>query len=103
MDLAEGHRAALEALWQEPPQLLTLNLGSGRGYSVLDVVRAYEAASGQPIPYELVERRPGDAAHSVADPSAALRRLGWQTRRSLEEMCADGWSWQCRLAAEASA
>lgn len=102
MDLAEGHRAALEALWQEPPQLLTLNLGSGRGYSVLDVVRAYETASGRPVPYDLVERRPGDAAHSVADPSEARRRLGWQTRRSLEEMCADGWGWQCRLAAEVS-
>lgn len=102
MDLAEGHRAALEVLWQEPPQRLTLNLGSGRGHSVLDVVRAYERASGRPVPYELVERRPGDAAHSVADPSEARRRLGWQTRRSLEQMCTDGWSWQCRLAAEAS-
>jgi UDP-glucose 4-epimerase len=94
MDLAEGHRAALEALWREPPQLLTLNLGSGRGHSVLEVVRAFEAASGRPVPFELVGRRAGDAAQSVADASEAERRLGWRARRDLDAMCRDGWAWQ---------
>ncbi|MEB3239592.1 MAG: GDP-mannose 4,6-dehydratase, partial [Cyanobacteriota bacterium] len=94
MDLAEGHRAALDTLLREPPQLLTLNLGSGRGHSVLDVVRAFEAASGRPVPYRLVDRRPGDAAETVADPSLAAERLGWRTSRSLEDICRDGWAWQ---------
>ncbi|MFZ0407089.1 MAG: UDP-glucose 4-epimerase GalE [Cyanobium sp.] len=94
MDLAEGHLAALETLWREPPQLLTLNLGSGRGYSVLEVVRAFEQASGRSVPFELLARRNGDAAHSVADPSEAARRLGWRARRELAQMCADGWAWQ---------
>ena len=94
MDLAEGHRAALEVLLAEPPQLLTLNLGSGQGHSVLHVVAAFEAASGRPVPYELVARRPGDAASSVADPALAAQRLGWRTRRGLAEMCRDGWAWQ---------
>ena len=94
MDLAEGHQAALEALWREPPQLLTLNLGSGRGHTVLEVVRAFEAASGRPVPFELVGRRAGDAAQSVADPSEAERRLGWRPRRDLDAMCRDGWAWQ---------
>jgi UDP-glucose 4-epimerase len=94
MDLAEGHRAALEVLWNENPQLLTLNLGSGIGHSVLEVVRAFEAASGRKVPYDVVPRRAGDAAMSVADPSEAARRLGWRTRRDLEAMCRDGWAWQ---------
>ena len=94
MDLAEGHRAALDTLLREPPQLLTLNLGSGRGHSVLDVVRAFEIASGRSVPYRLVDRRPGDAAETVADPSLAAERLGWRTSRSLEDICRDGWAWQ---------
>ncbi len=94
MDLAEGHRAALETLLQEEPQLLTANLGSGQGHSVLEVVAAFETASGRPVPYAVVERRSGDAACSVADPSLAAARLGWRTRRSLAEMCRDGWAWQ---------
>ncbi|MFM7269778.1 MAG: UDP-glucose 4-epimerase GalE [Cyanobium sp.] len=94
MDLAEGHRSALEALVREGPQLLTLNLGSGRGHSVLEVVRAFEAASGRPVPYALVGRRPGDAASSVADPAAAELRLGWRVQRDLAAMCRDGWAWQ---------
>ena len=96
MDLAEGHRDALEALWNAPPQLLTLNLGSGRGHSVLEVVRAFESASGRPVPYELVGRRAGDAAQSVADPSEAMRQLGWRAQRDLATMCRDGWAWQQR-------
>jgi UDP-glucose 4-epimerase len=94
MDLAEGHLAALEVLWNEQPQLLTLNLGSGIGHSVLEVVRAFEAVSGREVPYGVVPRRAGDAARSVADPSEAERRLGWRTRRDLDTMCRDGWAWQ---------
>lgn len=94
MDLAEGHRAALDVLLAEPPQLLSLNLGSGQGHSVLEVVRAFELASGRSVPYTVVERRDGDAASTVADPRLAAIRLGWRTRRSLEEMCRDGWAWQ---------
>ena len=94
MDLAEGHRAALEVLLAEPPQLLSLNLGSGQGHSVLEVVRAFELASGRSVPYTVVERRDGDAASTVADPRLAIERLSWRTRRSLEEMCRDGWAWQ---------
>jgi len=94
MDLAEGHRAALEVLLAEPPQLLSLNLGSGQGHSVLEIVRAFELASDRSVPYTVVERRDGDAASTVADPRLAATRLGWRTRRSLEEMCRDGWTWQ---------
>ena len=94
MDLAEGHRAALDVLLAEPPQLLSLNLGSGQGHSVREVVRAFELASGRSVPYTVVERRDGDAASTVADPRLAATRLDWRTRRSLEEMCRDGWTWQ---------
>ena len=94
MDLAEGHKCALDCLLSEAPQLLTPNLGSGQGQSVLDVVKAMEAASNRSIPYEITERRPGDAAISVADPSRALVRLGWRTKRTLQDMCRDVWSWQ---------
>jgi UDP-glucose 4-epimerase len=94
MDLADGHRAALDVLLTESPQLLTLNLGSGVGHSVLDVVAAFEAASGRPVPYALVARRDGDAASTVADPRLAAERLGWRTQRGLADMCRDGWCWQ---------
>ena len=94
MDLAEGHRAALDCMLSEPAQLLTLNLGSGQGASVLEVVRAFERASGRQVPYEVVARRAGDAAITVADPSLALHRLGWRTQRSLDDICHDGWAWQ---------
>ena len=94
MDLAEGHLAALQVLLSGGDQLLTLNLGSGRGHSVLEVIAAFKEASGRPIPYTVVERRAGDAAESVADPSLALDQLGWRTTRGLAEMCRDGWAWQ---------
>ena len=94
MDLAEGHLAALETLLSEEPQLLTANLGSGQGHSVLEVVAAFAQASGRPVPYQLVNRRAGDAACSLADPTFAASRLGWSTHRSLDEMCRDGWAWQ---------
>ena len=94
MDLAEGHLAALNCLMAEPPQLLEVNLGSGQGHSVLDVVKAFETASGCAVPYEVVTRRAGDAAITVADPSLAAERLGWRTKRSLTDMCRDSWAWQ---------
>jgi len=94
MDLAEGHRAALDRLLSHGPELLTLNLGSGQGCSVLELVAAFEAASGKPVPYAIVERRPGDAASTVADPSHAAKLLGWRTRRSISDICRDGWAWQ---------
>ena len=94
MDLAEGHLAALNVLMSEPPQLLEVNLGSGRGHSVFELVHAFEAASGISIPYEVVSRRAGDVTATVADPMLAAERLGWRTRRSLDEMCRDGWAWQ---------
>ncbi len=94
MDLADGHLAALDCLLAEEPQLLTLNLGSGQGQSVLEMVQAMEAASGCSIPYAITDRRPGDAAISVADPSKAAQRLGWRTQRGLKEICRDGWAWQ---------
>jgi UDP-glucose 4-epimerase len=71
-----------------------VNLGTGRGYSVLDVVRAFEEASGKKVPYQLVDRRPGDVAQCYADPSLAKQLLGWEARRGLAEMCADAWRWQ---------
>ena len=94
-DLAEGHVAALRALLERGSSL-TVNLGTGRGHSVLEVVRAFEAASGRPVPYRLAPRRPGDVAQCYADPSLAQRTLGWRARRTLEEMCADAWRWQSR-------
>ena len=78
----------------EPPQLLEVNLGSGQGHSVLDVVKAFEIASGCAVPYAVVARRAGDAAITVADPSLAAERLSWKTKRTLEDMCRDGWAWQ---------
>ena len=94
MDLAEGHKAALTTLLNQGPQHLTCNLGSGDGASVLDVVNAFSAASGQDIPYALVDRRPGDAAVTVADPSRAADLLQWRTKRTLTDICRDGWAWQ---------
>ena len=94
MDLAKGHKTALDYLLTEPPQLLTLNLGSGQGISVLEVVKAFGHACGQPIAHAIVDRRPGDAAITIADSSEAKRRLGWSTQHSLEDMCRDGWAWQ---------
>ena len=93
MDLAEGHAAALRRL-ENGCGLLVCNLGTGRGYSVLEVVRAYEKASGRPIPYVVEDRRPGDAAACWADPTRARQELGWSARRDLDEMCASSWNWQ---------
>ena len=93
-DLAAGHVAALEALSTTDRPVNIWNLGSGRGTSVLELLKAFETAVGRPIPYEIVARRPGDVASSYADPSRANEELGWRTTRSVEEMCADTWRWQ---------
>jgi UDP-glucose 4-epimerase len=92
-DLAAGHVAALQAL-MAGGESFTVNLGTGRGYSVLEVVRAFEQASGRAVPYKLVARRPGDVAQCYADPSLARRLLGWEAKHSLVQMCADAWRWQ---------
>jgi UDP-glucose 4-epimerase len=94
VDLALGHVAALDALARQNQSVFTVNLGTGRGYSVLEVVRALAAASGRPLPYRVVDRRPGDIAQCYADASRALEILGWRATRGLEEMCADSWRWQ---------
>lgn len=91
MDLAEGHVAALE---NAGPGVSVYNLGSGEGSSVLEVQRAFEAASGREIPYDIVAPRPGDVATMVADPSRANTELGWRVSRSLAEACRDAWNWQ---------
>ena len=93
VDLAVGHLKALEKLTQSPG-LVTYNLGTGQGYSVRDVVRAFEKASGRDVPYKITGRRPGDAASCYADPSKAEEELGWTARRDLETMCRDAWRWQ---------
>jgi UDP-glucose 4-epimerase len=92
-DLAEGHVAALRHLF-EADASITVNLGTGRGHSVLEVVRAYAAASGREIPYGVAPRRAGDVAACWADPALAERVLGWRARFDLDRMCADSWRWQ---------
>ena len=93
VDLARGHLAALGAL-RERAGVLTVNLGTGRGYSVLEMVQAFAAASGNAVPYRIVERRPGDIARCFADPAFARETLGWQAQFGIEAMCADTWRWQ---------
>jgi len=93
VDLARGHLAALNALHQRPG-VLTVNLGTGRGYSVLEMVRVFAAASGKPVPYRIVGRRPGDIAQCYADPTLARETLGWQAQLGIDAMCADTWRWQ---------
>jgi len=94
VDLASGHLKALEALDQ--PQCMAVNLGTGVGYSVLDVVNAFEAASGQPVRYRIGPRRPGDVAACYADSRLAMQALGWKAERDLASMCQDHWRWQQR-------
>jgi UDP-glucose 4-epimerase len=93
VDLARAHVDALEYVMRSDANL-TVNLGTGRGVSVLELVHAFERASGCHIPYEIVARRPGDAAQVYADPSLANRLLGWQARFDIDEMCRDAWHWQ---------
>jgi UDP-glucose 4-epimerase len=93
VDLAKGHVKALQAL-KDKPQVLIVNLGTGNGYSVLDMVKAFEKVSGKDIPYKIVDRRPGDIAICYADPAYAKEKLAWQAEYELDEMCEDTWRWQ---------
>ena len=93
VDLAVGHVLALDKLAQNPG-VVTYNLGTGQGYSVLEVVAAFEQASKRKIAYEIVARRPGDIASCYADPALAEQEIGWKAKRGMEEMCIDGWRWQ---------
>lgn len=92
-DLAEGHLKALESLSPQKPSL-TLNLGTGKGYSVLEIIRAFESSSGKNIPFKVVARRQGDIATCFADPSEALRQIHWKANRDLSAICMDAWRWQ---------
>ena len=93
MDLAEGHLKALEHL-DDFDKVMTINLGTGKGYSVLEMVKAFEQASDRKVPYEIVERRAGDIATCYADPSYAKEVLGWEASLGIKEMCQDAWRWQ---------
>ncbi|MBB6479280.1 UDP-glucose 4-epimerase GalE [Spirochaeta isovalerica] len=93
MDLAAGHLKALEKL-NSKPGVVIYNLGTGKGYSVLDVIEAFRKASGKDIPYEVTERRPGDIATCYAEPSYAEKELGWKAEKNMDDMCADSWRWQ---------
>ena len=95
LDLAAGHVKALEWLVNEPG-IKAFNLGTGVGYSVLDMLKAFEQACGKPLPYQLVDRRPGDVALCYADSLAAEQELGWRAELGVEAMCADSWRWQMR-------
>ena len=95
MDLASGHIKALEKLAANPG-LVIYNLGTGKGYSVLEMVNAFAEASGKKIPYKIVERRPGDIASCYADPSKAEKDLFWKASRDIKAMCADTWRWQTK-------
>ena len=92
-DLAAGHLSALAEL-KQGPRLVTYNLGTGKGYSVLEMVRAFERVVGRRIPHRVVPRRPGDVAEAWADPSRAREQLGWTAARDLDQMCVDAWRWQ---------
>ena len=93
VDLSVGHVKTLDKL-ATAPGLLTYNLGTGHGNSVLEMVRAYEAASGKPVPYQIVARRPGDIAACYAETALAERELGWKAERDVAQMCVDSWRWQ---------
>ena len=93
VDLAKGPVAAIKKLEQKPG-LFICNLGTGKGYSVLDVIKAYEKACGKTLPYVIDPRRPGDIATVYADPAKAKNELGWEAQYGIEEMCADSWKWQ---------
>lgn len=93
VDLAIGHLKALELLSRQPG-LVTYNLGTGKGYSVFEVIRAFEKASGKSIPFKVVDRRAGDVPACYADPSLAEKELGWKAMKGIDEMCTDVWRWQ---------
>jgi len=94
VDLAVGHVQALDVLTIQKPGTVVYNLGTGQGYSVLEIVAAFEAASEKKVPYKIVDRRPGDIAACYADPGLAAKELGWTAKRGIKEMCMDTWRWQ---------
>uniref|UniRef100_A0A7S1CZK3 UDP-glucose 4-epimerase n=1 Tax=Cyclophora tenuis TaxID=216820 RepID=A0A7S1CZK3_CYCTE len=94
MDLAEGHLSAIGYMEKKGPGCFTFNLGTGNGCSVLDMVKAMSKACGHEIKYKIGARRPGDIATCYADPSFAKNEMGWEAKRTLDEMCADLWCWQ---------
>jgi UDP-glucose 4-epimerase len=93
MDLAQGHLSALKYI-EKQPGLVTVNLGTGNGYSVLDMVKAFEKSSNRAVNYEVVNRRPGDVAQCYADASYAFELFGWKAELGIEEMSEDTWRWQ---------
>lgn len=93
VDLARGHLKALQAL-EEHPQIFQINIGTGRGYSVLEMIKAFEKSSGKKIPFQIVSNRPGDISSCYADPTLAMEKLGWKAQHDLNEMCEDAWRWQ---------
>lgn len=95
VDLAEGHIKALEKL-SSHPGLVTYNLGTGKGYSVLEIIKNFEKACGKKIPYNITERRPGDIDMCYADPKKAKEELGWEAKRDIDQMCEDAWRWQSK-------
>ncbi len=95
VDLALGHLKALNKLMSNPG-VVTYNLGTGRGYSVLEILNTFEKISGNKIPYRITKRRPGDIASCYADPSLARKELGWYAKRGIQDMCADSWRWQSK-------
>ena len=95
VDLAKGHVKALQAL-ENKPQIFTVNLGTGNGYSVLEMIKAFKKASGKAVPYQIVGRRLGDIASCYADPKYALEKIGWSAKHKLDEMCEDTWRWQSK-------
>ena len=96
VDLAKGHTKAVNKLLQKPG-LIKVNLGTGQGYSVLEMVKAFEKCSGRKIPYKIVPRRDGDVAISYADSSFALKSLGWQAQYGIYDMCNDAWNYQSKF------
>jgi UDP-glucose 4-epimerase len=94
-DLAKGHVCAIRKL-ESDPGLVIYNLGTGKGYSVLEVIHAFEKACGRTLPYVIEERRAGDIAECYADPSLAKRELGWEAEYGIEKMCEDSWNWQTK-------
>lgn len=99
VDLALGHVAALKAI-ERKCGLAVYNLGTGHGYSVLDVVKAFEKANGLHVPYKIMPRRPGDIATCYCDPSKAKQELGWEAKYGIEDMCRDSWRFQCNVSEE---
>ncbi len=94
MDIAEGHKAALDTLFSSKPKFLIINLGSGKGTSVIELINKFESSTGIEIPYDFGPRREGDSAMSLANPMKALKYIKWKSKRNIEDICRDSWNWQ---------